>query len=89
MANSDFDEYGQVFQKIGEKFKWSGKRGTLENGDFDEYGEFGKNGDYGKKITIDDGQSFDLQTNSLNQFSKEKYGDQSKEFVFGYWSLKD
>ena len=24
------------------------------------------------------GQSFDLQTNSLNQFSKEKYGDQSK-----------
>ena len=35
----------------------------------------------GKKITIDDGQSFDLKTNSLNQFSKEKYGDQSKEFV--------
>ena len=62
-------------------------KGLLENGDFDEYGEFGengefgKNGDYGKKITIDDGQSFDLKTNSLNQFSKEKYGDQSKEFV--------
>ena len=60
MANGDFDEYGQVFQKIGEKFKWSGKRGPLEKGDFDEYGEFGengefgKNGDYGKKITIDD-----------------------------------
>ena len=43
----------------------------------------------GKKITIDDGQSFDLKTNSLNQFSKEKYGDQSKEFVNGYWGLKD
>ena len=42
-----------------------------------------------EKITIDYGQSFDLQTNSLNQFSKEKYGDQSKEFVFGYWGLKD
>ena len=42
-----------------------------------------------EKKTIDDGQSFDLQTNSLNQFSKEKYGDQSKEFVFGYWGLKD
>ena len=42
-----------------------------------------------KKKTIDDGQSFDLQTNSLNQFSKEKYGDQSKEFVNGYWGLKD
>ena len=43
----------------------------------------------GKKITIDDGQSFDLQTNSLNRFSKGKYGDQSKEFVNGYWGLKD
>ena len=42
-----------------------------------------------KKKTIDDGQSFDLQTNSLNQFSKEKFGDQSKEFVNGYWGLKD
>ena len=42
-----------------------------------------------EKNTIDDGQSFDLQTNSLNQFSKEKYGDQSKEFVNGYWGLKD
>ena len=42
-----------------------------------------------KKNTIDDGESFDLQTNFLNQFSKEKYGDQSKEFVFGYWGLKD
>ena len=58
MANGDFDEYGQVFQKIGEKFKWSGKGGPLENGDFDEYGEFGengefgKNGDYGKKSPL-------------------------------------
>ena len=74
--------------------KW--QRGLLENGDFDEYGEFGENGEFGKnrdynmeKKTIDDGQSFDLQTNSLNQFSKEEYGDQSKEFVFGYWVLKD
>ena len=25
MANGDFDAYGQVFKKIGEKFKWSGK----------------------------------------------------------------
>ena len=41
------------------------------------------------KKTIDDGQSFDLETNSLNQFSKEKYEDQSKEFVNGYWGLKD
>ena len=46
MANGDFDEYGQVFQKTGEKFRWSGKGGPLENGDFDEYGEFGKNRDY-------------------------------------------
>ena len=74
--------------------KW--QRGPLENGDFDEYGEFGENGEFGKnrdynveKKTIDDGQSLDLQTNSLNQFSTEKYGDQSKEFVFGYWGLKD
>ena len=96
MANGDFDEYGQVFQKIGEKFRWSGKGGPLENGDFDEYSEFSENGEFGKnrdnnveKKTIDDGQSFDLQTNSLNQFSTEKYGDQSKEFVFGYWGLKD
>ena len=29
-----------------------------------------------------DGQSFDLQTNSLNQFFKELYGDQCGEFVF-------
>ena len=74
--------------------KW--QRGLLENGDFDEYGEFGGNDEFGKnrdynmeKKTIDDGQSFDLQTNSLNRFSKEKYGDQSKEFVNGYWGLKD
>ena len=74
--------------------KW--QRGPLENGDFDEYGEFGENGEFSKnrdynveKKTIDDGQSFDLQTNSLNQFSKEKFGDQSKEFVNGYWGLKD
>ena len=93
MANGDFDEYGQVFQKIGEKFKWSGKRGPLEKGDFDEYGEFGengefgKNGDYGKKNHH--WWCFDLQTNSVKEFFKEKYGDQSKEFVFGYWGLKD
>ena len=79
------------FQKNWGKIQMKWQRGLLENGDFDEYGEFGengefgKNGDYGKKITIDDGQSFDLKTNSLNQFSKEKYGDQSKEFVNGYW----
>ena len=48
MANGDFDEYGQVFPKIGEKFKWSGKGGPLENGDFDEYGEFGEKGEFGK-----------------------------------------
>ena len=34
-----------------------------------------------------DGKSFDQQTNSLNQFFKEMYGDQSGEFVFGYWGL--
>ena len=48
MANGHFDEYGQVFQKIREKFRWSGKGGPLENGDFDEYGEFGENGEFGK-----------------------------------------
>ena len=26
-----------------------------------------------------------MQTNSLNQFFKEMYGDQSGEFVFGYF----
>ena len=30
-----------------------------------------------------DGQSFDLQINSLNQFLKEMYRDQCGEFVFG------
>ena len=35
-----------------------------------------------------DGKSFDQQTNSLNQFSKEMYGDQSGEFVFEFWGLK-
>ena len=35
-----------------------------------------------------DGKSFDLQTNSLNLFFKEMYGDQSGEFVFGYWGLE-
>ena len=35
-----------------------------------------------------DGKSFDQQTNSLNQFFKEMYGDQFGEFVFGYWGLK-
>ena len=31
-----------------------------------------------------DGKSVDQQTNSVNQFFKEMYGDQSGEFVFGY-----
>ena len=35
-----------------------------------------------------DGKSFDQQTNSLNQFIKEMYGDQSGEFVFEFWGLK-
>ena len=35
-----------------------------------------------------DVKSFDLQTNSLNQFFKEMYVDQSGEFVFGYWGLR-
>ena len=35
-----------------------------------------------------DGKSFDLQTNSLNQFFREMYGDQSGELVFEYWGLK-
>ena len=35
-----------------------------------------------------DGKSFDQQTNSLNRFFKEMYGDQSGEFVFGYWGLQ-
>ena len=34
------------------------------------------------------GKSFDLQTNSLNVFFKEMYGDQFVEFVFGYWGLE-
>ena len=34
------------------------------------------------------GKSFDQQTNSLNQFFKEMYDDQSGEFVFGYCGLK-
>ena len=33
-------------------------------------------------------KSFDLQTNSLNQFLKEMYVDQSGEFVFGYWGFR-
>ena len=33
-----------------------------------------------------DVKSFDQQTKSLNQFFKEMYGDQSGEFVFGYWA---
>ena len=32
---------------------------------------------------------FDLLSNSLNQFFKEMYGDQSGEFVCRYWGLKD
>ena len=31
---------------------------------------------------------FDLKSNSLNEFSKEMYGYQFGEFVFGYWGLK-
>ena len=31
---------------------------------------------------------FDLLSNSLNWFLKEMYGDQSGEFVCGYWGLK-
>ena len=34
------------------------------------------------------GKSFDQQTNSLNQFFKEMYVDQSGEFVFVYCGLK-
>ena len=34
-----------------------------------------------------DEKSFDQQTNFLNWFFKEMYGDQSGEFVFGYWGL--
>ena len=37
---------------------------------------------------INDRKSFDQQTNSLNQFFTEMHGDQSGEFVFGYWGLK-
>ena len=29
-----------------------------------------------------------MQTNSLNQFFKEMYGDQCGEFIFTYWGLK-
>ena len=29
-----------------------------------------------------------LLSNSLNEFWKEVYGDQSGEFVFGYWRVK-
>ena len=38
-----------------------------------------------------DGQSFHLETNSLNQFFKEMYGDQSGElciWIFGFKGLK-
>ena len=34
-----------------------------------------------------DRKSFDQQTNSRNQFFTEMHGDQSGEFVFGYWGL--
>ena len=30
----------------------------------------------------------DLLSNSLNSFFKEKYRDQFREFVCGYWGLK-
>ena len=32
---------------------------------------------------------FDLLTHSLNLFLKETYGDQAREFVYGYWGLKE
>ena len=35
-----------------------------------------------------DGESFDQQSNSLNQFFTEMHGDQSGEFVFAYWGLE-
>ena len=31
--------------------------------------------------------SFDLLLNSLNLFLKERYGDQCREFVCGYWGI--
>ena len=37
---------------------------------------------------INRGKHFDLLTNSPNQFFKEMYGDQSGEFVCGFWGLK-
>ena len=33
-------------------------------------------------------KNLDLSSNSLNSFFKEMYGDQSGEFVCGYWDLK-
>ena len=36
---------------------------------------------------ITNGKCFDLLSNSLNWFFKEMYGDQSGEFVCGYWGL--
>lgn len=71
-GNGDFDEYGQVFQKIREKFKWSGKRGPLENGDFDEYGEFGENGEFGKNRDYNMGKKHHwwwAELSSTNKFS--------------------
>ena len=32
--------------------------------------------------------SFDLLSNSFNEFFKEMYGEQFGEFVSGYWGLK-
>ena len=34
------------------------------------------------------GKCFDPQTNSLNFFVKEKYGDQYGESVSGYWGFE-
>ena len=35
---------------------------------------------------ITKGKSFDLLSNSPNEFFKEMYGDQSGEFTCGYWA---
>ena len=37
---------------------------------------------------ITKGKCFDLYSKSLNLFFKEVYGDQSGDFVCGYWGFK-
>ena len=37
---------------------------------------------------ITKGKCFDLYSKSLNLFFKEVYGNQSGDFVCGYWCLK-